>query len=320
MSIHKISMPVMLLLILFSLILGGCAPSQGESVTLRLALLPVLDTLPVHVALEEGYFEEEGITVELIPVSSAPERDQLLGAGKADGMLNEIVSTMLFNQDKVRLGIVRIARAAASDAPLFRILASGESGITTVDQLKGVPIGISEGTVIEYVTDRLLQEEDFTEEEIVKIPVPKIPDRLALLGSGEIQAAVLPDPLSSLAVQNGAVVVIDDSRHPAYGLSVFSFRTEVLEEHPAAVRAFTAAVEQAVEAINKDPGRYADLMAAKELVPPPVMGDYQVQQFPTAGVPTEGQWQDVLDWARDAGLITGDVPYQESVFDDYLPR
>ena len=315
---QQIWRPVVLLS-LIGIMITGCAPGKQEKITLKMALLPVLDTLPIHVALEEGYFKQEGVKVEIIPVASAPERDQLLSAGKADGMLNEIVSTIFFNQDGVQVEIVRVARAASEEAPLFRIMASAGSGIENVEDLKGVEIGVSEGTVIEYVTDRLLQEEGFSEEEIATIPVPKIPDRLALLGSGELKAAVLPDPLSSLAIQNGATVPIDDSSYPQYGLSVFSFRTEVIAEHPRAVEAFLAAVERAVEDINRDPSAYANLLTEKELVPPPVLGEYSVQNFPTASVPSQAQWEDALSWTREKGLVEGDVSYQDSVNSNLLP-
>lgn len=310
---------LILILSLSVLLLGGCGSPESESVTLRMAVLPVLDTLPMHVAAEEGFFQEAAVEVEFIPVASAPERDQLISAGRADGMLNELVSTLFYNQDQVQVEIVRTARAASAEAPLFRILASGESEIRQPEDLKGVEIGVSEGTVIEYITDRLLEEAGFSESEIAKLPVPKIPDRLALLGSGELDAAVLPDPLSELAVQDGARVVLDDSNLPRYSLSVIAFRTEVLEEHPEAVRAFLAAVERAVTAINQHPERYAEIMSEKELVPPPVLGDYRVNPFPLASVPSQAQWQDAVNWALENELIDGDLPYDASVTDQYLP-
>jgi hypothetical protein len=43
--------------------------------------------------------------------------------------------------------------------------------------------------------------------------------RMSLLGSGELPAATLPDPLSLLAEQQGAVVVLDDTSHPEISYS-----------------------------------------------------------------------------------------------------
>ena len=308
-----------ILIISISLILSACASAEPEQVTLRMALLPVLDTLPIHVAAQEGLFEKEGIIVKIIPVSSAPERDQIVSAGEADGMLNEVVSTLFYNKDEVQVQIVRIARAANSEAPLFRILAAADSGITNVEDLKGVEIGISEGTVIEYLTDRLLEAEGFTADDIASIAVPKIPDRLALLGSGELQAAMLPDPASSLSIQGGAVVVVDDTSHPEFGFSVLSFRKDVIDASPETIEKFLAAVEQAVEKINADPAQFAGLMAEQGLVPPPLMESYTVNPFPTASVPTQAQWDDAVDWALNKGLLDNNVDYQSSVTAEYLP-
>jgi NitT/TauT family transport system substrate-binding protein len=137
-----------------------------------------------------------------------------VAAQQADGMINETISDMLFNKEKIQVQAVRYALRPAEGYGHFFILASGKSGITTPGQLKGVEIGVSQGTVIEYVTERLLQAEGLTNDEIMTIPVPKLPDRMALLASGELQAGTLPDPLGGLAVQSGAVVVLDDSAHP----------------------------------------------------------------------------------------------------------
>lgn len=45
--------------------------ADGPVETLRMALLPVLDVLPFHVAQQNGYFDQAGVKVELIPVKSA---------------------------------------------------------------------------------------------------------------------------------------------------------------------------------------------------------------------------------------------------------
>jgi NitT/TauT family transport system substrate-binding protein len=193
------------------------------------------------------------------------------------------------------------------------------SGITGVDGLRGVPIGVSEGTVIEYVTDRLLEAEGLTTDEIEIVAVPKIPDRLALLDSGELQAATLPDPLASLALQAGAVLIIDDTAHPEYGTSVLSFRKVIVDQNPQAVRAFLRALEAATAEVNADPGKWSTLLTENKLVPAPLVGAYQLPTFPSASVPSEAQYADVLDWAIAGGLITGSAAYADSVDDSYLP-
>jgi NitT/TauT family transport system substrate-binding protein len=214
---------------------------------------------------------------------------------------------------------VRYALRPSEGYGHFFILASGQSGITMPAGLKNVEIGVSQGTVIEYVTERLLQAEGLSADEIKTIPVPKIPDRMALLASGELSAGTLPDPLGALAVQSGAVIVMDDSAHPEYGFSIYSFRKEVIDAHPEAITGFLAAVEEAIALINADPTQYTAILSEAKIVPPPLLNAYKVPPFPAAGVPTEAEWADALDWAKGKGMLDVEVSYADSVTDAYLP-
>lgn len=310
------------MLIILGLLLAACGPTPAppeEPVAIRVAALPVLDTLPMYVAAQEGLFEKNGVKVEFIPAGSAPKRDELINAGQADAMVNEIVSTLFYNREEPRVQIVRYARTATSDSPLFRILAAANSGIDTVEELKGVQIGVSQGTVIEYLTDRLLQKEGLSEEEIQKIAVPDIGQRMALLGSGELKAAMLPDPLSSLAITQGAKVIVDDTRSPEFSNSVYTFRKDFIDRNPEAVKGFLAAIEEAVEKINANPAGWNDLLKEQKLVPEPLLATFVLPKFVTAGVPSQEQWSDVLAWVKEKGLLDVDVAYENSVTSDYLP-
>jgi NitT/TauT family transport system substrate-binding protein len=311
----------MLLGLMLLVTLAACSESAkpAEPTTIRIAALPVLDTLPMYVAEQEGIFEKHNVILEFIPAGSAPKRDELISSGQADGMVNEVMSTIFYNREETRVQIVRYARTATADSPVFFILASGQSGITSVDQLKSVEIGVSKGTIIEYLTDRILQAEGFSNDEISTIAVPDIGQRMALLGSGELPAAMLPDPLASLVMQQGAVLVIDDSSHPEYSHSTVAFSKSFIDENPEAVRGFLAAWEEAVELIKANPEKYGDLMVERELVPPPLVGSFSVPTFVTADVPTQAQWDDAVNWVNEKGFEAGQASYENSITDQFLP-
>jgi NitT/TauT family transport system substrate-binding protein len=314
------SKKVTILLLAFFIQLTACAPAtMKETATLKIAVLPIIDALPMYVAQQEGLFAKHGVNVEFIPVASAPERDQLLAAGQADGAVNETLAVMLFNKEVIQMQAVRYALRPAEGYGHFFILASGQSGITSVDGLKGVEIGVSQGTIIEYVTERLLQSEGFAADEIKTIAVPKIPDRMSLLASGELQAGVMPDPLASLVVAQGGVIVADDSTHPEYGFSIISFRKEVIDANPDAVKGFLSAIEEATALLNADSSKYKNVLSEQNLVPPPLLETYQTPPFPTAGVPTEAEWNDALNWLKEKGILTIDISYADSVNPALLP-
>ena len=242
-------------------VLAGCRAQASEDAPLRIAVLPIIDTLPVYVAQQEGYFADEGIQVEIVPVSSSPDRDQLLQAKQIDGGVTDLPALVLYNRDSVNVIAVRYGMVPTANSAEFSILASGKSSITSPEDLRGVPIGVSEGTVIEYVTYRLLTAEGLDPSDIKFVGVPRIPERMALLSSGEVAAAMLQEPLSVLAIQQGARVVIDDRTHPEYSCSIFVMRADVIRDRGATVAAFVRAFDRASAAINADKTRWSGLLS-----------------------------------------------------------
>jgi NitT/TauT family transport system substrate-binding protein len=316
MTMKKSILPILFLAVL---LLVGCGGTPAEPQSLKVAVLPILDALPMHVALEKGYFAEENLEVELVPVNSGPERDQLMQSGQIDGMINEIVSVLFYNQDETKVVIVRFDRTATPESPVFSIVAAADSGIESVEDLAGVEIGISEATVIDYMTDRVLQHAGLTPDEINTVAIPRIPDRLALLQSGELAAATLPDPVTGMAVLNGGKVIIDDSTLPEVGTSVITFSVEAVENKPEAIRGFLAALEKAVTDLNTNPDQFNAMLADKGLVPPPLLPTFKLPPYVTASVPSEALWQDAIDWALGKGMISASPSYADSVNDSFLP-
>ena len=296
------------------------APRDRQTTTLKMGLLPILDVLPFYVADQAGYFADQGLNVELVPVSSALERDQLLISGEIDGMLNDLVSTGIFNQDKPLIQIVAMARRAYPGSPQFRILSAPDSGITVPEDLKGVEIGISENSVIYYITQRILEHEGMNASDLAFRAEPNIPVRFQLLMEGTFKAACLPDPLGQAAMQGGANLVADDTSlvEDQFSQSVLSFRTPVINDKPDAVEAFLRAWMHAADDINADPNAYRDLWLQKTSVPDSVKNSYVLPPFPTYEITQPHAWDDTIQWLVDQKIVDNAASYEESVNATFL--
>ncbi len=298
---------------------GTTQPGAGEASRLKIGLLPILDVLPMYVAESEGYFKEQGVNAELVLFPSALERDSAFVAGQIDGQLNDPVSTALLNKDGDRARIVRLAYKGNESMAMMVVLAAPGSAIASPKDLKNVPIGISGNSVIEYATDRLLQSAGLAPSEIVKTEVSKIPVRAEMLAKGQLQAATMPEPLASLSVQQGAKVVMDDSKSGT-GKSVVTFRQEVVARDPDAVKRFLAAYERGVDAINRSPEKYRDLMVDKAKVPDSLRATLRVPVFARAQLPTREDLSDVVRWMVERKLLEKPISYESMVTEGLLPR
>jgi len=307
-------------LLLVTFVIPVSSFGGAKKAILRLALLPIPDVLPVYVALEKGYFKELGLEVEPLSVGSALERDQLMQAGKVDGMINEISGAANFNRDKTQVKIISVARSPIGDNPLFRILAAPGSGITTVAGLAGVPIGISKNTVIEYISTRLLTTGGLTNEEIEYKSIPVLPERLQLLLQGQIKAVTLPDPLGAAAIKAGAIEVVNDTDRRDVSASVITFSTDSLENKTELVKNFMIAWEKAAQDLNQDPAAYEQLMLKKIRVPKNIQGEFAIPPMPIKALPSKAQWDDVMAWMVERKLLAAPLVYEESVTSAFLPK
>jgi len=310
---------LIVLMIMAGFSTGLFAQEDKSTNALKVALLPILDTFPFHVAQAKGYFDRYGVSVKAVPVGSGLERDQLMQSGAIDGMLNEMATTANFNRERIQVQIILSARKAYPHYPLFRVLSAPGSGLSSPADLKGIPIGVSKNTIIEYVTDRLLAANGLTPNEVVKKSVPVIPERYQLLLQGQVKAATLPDPLAKSALEAGAGAVIDDSAHPQYSVSVLSFNIQALNNKAEAIRQFIKAWNQAAQDINVDPESYRSLLLQKIRVPKNIQQTYRIPPFPLREVPGAGQWADVMNWMVSKRLLKAPLPYKESISTQYLP-
>lgn len=317
-SSKKIGFLVLTLVALALMVLPVLTTAQEDNTpTLRIAVLPVLNTLPLYVADAEGFYAEQGINVELVPFDSARDRQIALQTEEVDGANTDLQGVILL----VNGGFdVRAVRMEPIEQAYFSIVAGAESGIETIDDLRGVPIAISKNTIIEYLTTEMLLNAGFEAEDIVYEDVPAIPIRLELLNGGQVAAATLPEPLTTLSVNLQGGTLIASDTEVAVVPTVLAFNSSVLEENADAVTAFLAAYEQAVTAINDDPEQFRDVMVENIRVPEPLQATFPVPTFPTAVVPSEEEAELVMDWMLDVELIEEALDYDTIVDASFLPE
>jgi len=313
------------LMLIAAVLAASLAPLAGRTQAqdmpkLRMGLLPILDVLPFYVADQAGYFAAEGVEIELIPVSSALERDQLVIAGEIDGMVNDLISAGIFNQDEPLVQIVALARRAYPDSPQFRLLGAPRSNLTIPSDLTNVEIGISENSVIHYIAQRILEAEGVSAADLTFRAEPNIAIRFQLLMEGQMKAVCLPDPLAQAAIVGGATLIADDTVlvETQFSQSVLSFRTEVIEKQPEAVEGFLRAWIRAADDINTDPEAYRELWMEKTNVPDSVKDTYALPPFPIYEITNEAAWDDAVAWLIEQDIVESTASYADTVNPAFL--
>jgi NitT/TauT family transport system substrate-binding protein len=297
--------------------LAGCSAATDTSTTapakVRIGTLTTEDALPLWVAERDGLFKKAGLDVAITVFQSAQERDAALTAGAIDGFMGDMIAAAALRAGGVPVKVTTIMLGATSKEGRFGIVAAPGSKITTLEQLVGVPVGTSSGTIQEYVLDGLMGQAGIPLDQVKKEEVKKVPVRFELLMSGKLQAAALPEPFLSLAVKQGAVLIADDTEGVNLTQTVLVFSEKYLGETAgaAAVEKLLGVWDEAVAIVNKDPGAFRALLVEKARIPKPLESTYAVNTYPKHQLPTQEQVSDVLDWMQGAGLLTKDVTYAD---------
>jgi NitT/TauT family transport system substrate-binding protein len=304
-------------ILLAVLIMSGCSRTQknspaGKLEPLKLGVLPMEDNFPFFVAQADGMFTKAGLPAELISFNSARERDLALQAGEIDGEVADIVAAALLKKAGTPVKIVSLTMGSTPREGRFVLLAAPDSGIDQPADLKGVKVAVSEHTIIDYVNYRLLAIAGLRPEEITTVNIPAIPARLQLLLAGQVKAAVLPDPLATLAEKKGAKVILDDTQiNENISQVVLLFREEVIENKASSITALLDVFGDASALVTSNPQKYRGLFIEKARLPEELKDTYLTPRYSQPALPGPDEVQLVMNWMVTEKLIPNAYSYQE---------
>ena len=303
------------------IVISGCSatktpdnnqPTKSAGKTVKIGVLPIEDNLPFYVAEKDGLYAKEGVQVELVSFASALERDTALQAGQIDGEVADLVAVALLKKIGTDVKIASIGLGATPKEGRFAILSSPKSSIKDLAGLKGATLGISQNSIIDYVSDQMLLDKGVILNDVKKMSIPKMPVRLDMLLSDQINAACLPDPLASLAQAKGAHLIMDDT-YRNISQTVLLFRTKSIQENPEGIKATVQVYGSAGQALSKNPDQYRSLFLEKAQIPAELKESYKTPTFSKLQLPTEEEVNSVMKWMVDKKLIPQAYSYQDLV-------
>lgn len=106
----------------------------------------------------------------------------------------------------------------------------------------------------------------------------------------------VPEPLASLAVYNGAKLIIADSQlNRSVTQTVIVFNEDFIKSNPEAIDSFLDAYGEAVKRINKNPDKYRDLFIERARIPAPLTETYRMPHYPEPQPYPEEFYRDVVE-------------------------
>ena len=233
---------------------GGGSADAGETPTISFLYSPYADYAPFFLAEEKGYFEDEGLDVELISKSgSSGETYQQVSTGSITAG-GATWGAGLFNATKAGASLAVIASVSKvpsegkNPAPL---MAAAGSGVTDAAQLAGKKVGIpGEGGFGIYSVYLALESVGIDLEDVQLVNLTP-GDTMPAMANGSVDASWTIEPISSAIERNDmGVQLLDVDYQAGVELGAMVFNSDFVEKHPEAVTAFTAAYLRAVNELH----------------------------------------------------------------------
>jgi NitT/TauT family transport system substrate-binding protein len=259
----KLDYKLLILILLISISVISCSNISNTDIPedigeIKIGYLPISASAPVFIALEKGYFEEEGIHVTGAGFQSSSFMMPILATGDLDVGIGQ-TGTDLFNAFDQGLDIeivgpfleTREGYAVAAFVVRKDLYDSGK--ITEIPDLKGAVIATNvPGGVTEYFYVKYLEMGGLTLDDIELVTM-RFPDMNVALANQAIDFAMLPEPFLSSAVNAGYVVVMSDVFELVGPINstvlLFGKRMLEHENHEVGVRFFKAYLKAARELI-----------------------------------------------------------------------
>lgn len=282
---------------------------------LVIGLMPAVDSIPLLIAQDQGYFEEEGVQVELKMFRNQLYRETALQTNDIDGSISDLINAVYNwrNRTGVRVGSITNGH--------FALIAAPDSGLTDIaawNRRHSVDVGLLENSIIYYVAERMLEAVGGETDNIDLVTTLQVPTRMEMVAAGQIEAGLLPEPVTRIAMARGCTILVDSSvldQTPGVLLFTEQARREKRQEIVALYRAYN----RAVDAINADPDAFRDAIVRLGEFPPPVRDTMFIPRYHHARRPSLEELVDVTNWMVDKELIEREPGYDEVVASGLLP-
>lgn len=252
MKINLISIVSLSVLLFLGFFPGQSISFGAEKVRLGTALkgVPHFDITP-WAAEEKGFWKEQGLEVEWIPFRGATDMHQAVAAGALEmGIGDTIAAIQAFSRG---VPLLLVADFPAQEHWYIWVLSKGP--IREPKDLKGARIGTSRFGGSAYAFGQFLVKTLGIEKDVKFIAIGAIPERVAALKAGAIDAFMLTfPPVANLMVAGeirGLVSLRDYLPKEWMDNMVFA-QKEFLEKRPELVKKVLRAVFQSVDFVRQN--------------------------------------------------------------------
>jgi NitT/TauT family transport system substrate-binding protein len=293
---------------------AGWAQAQEEVTKLKVGFIPIGIYSYFWRARDAGYFKDENIEVELIPMAGGGQIIPALQSGALQFGITDALGVLNARNGGIPVAYVSFNFAQASDDPVHAVLTM-DPDVKTGADLKGKAVA----TNLSYNTDWTMMREWLRKQNVdlktVTFREVPFPDMLAALRNKTVTAVGATEPFITLGKEQGARVLgyyFTDVKSPVVFSGVAAM-LPYIEKNKDVVKRFVHALNRAFDDF-KDPKIVRQTIAANTKIPPAVIEKMALGRWEKNMPPETMQFW--VDAAKKEGIINATADLNSLVWQD----
>jgi NitT/TauT family transport system substrate-binding protein len=279
------------------------ADEPAEMRSLTVGALPIVDSAPLWIAMDEGLFEAEGLEIETVTIAGGAAAVPALVAGELDISNGNHVSFILAASEGLDVRLVNEATHGVSMTNA--LLAPNDSEIDGPADMAGATIALNTfANVTELVVRATLEHAGVGQDDYTFTEIP-FPEQGPALERGDIDVGLLPEPFITILTAEDNKVVGDPMTTPELeGLPLVGYAAtgEFVAENPDIIESFQRAMAEATQIAIDDPSRVSDVLLANTQIPEPLVEQITLPGWGTT--PELEGYQRTHDLMLEYGLLS----------------
>ncbi len=193
-------------IIVGSLLLAGAARAAGRD-AVPVGVLRLASSGPVFIGVDQGYFRDAGIDVDLHFFDAAQPVAVAIVSGDVDIGVTAFTAGLYNLAGK---GAIKIIAGQAREQPGYGLNAyvvtprAYDAGFTSLDKFAGKTVGITQtGSSFHYLLGLLADKYKFDIAGVQLVPLQSLPNLAAALRGGQVDGAIMPATVALPLVDHG---------------------------------------------------------------------------------------------------------------------
>ncbi|MEV7649477.1 ABC transporter substrate-binding protein [Arthrobacter sp. NPDC089319] len=263
---------------------AGGGETAGGMTKINVGVIPIVDVAPIYLGKEEGFFEEEGLDLELTLAQGGAAIIPAITSGQMDFGFSNVTSLVIARSKGLDMKMVAngVATTGNRDKDFAAVMVKPDSDIKDIPDLVGKRIGVNTLNNISDSTIREAVEQsggDSSNLNFVEMPFPDMP---AALANDQVDAIAAVEPFATIVAGDGAVPVFSNYAYPVEDLTVATYFTsdKNVQEKPEVTEAFVRAMKKSLAFADENPDKVREILPTYTKLDPAVIEKLTLPKFP----------------------------------------